>query len=275
MSIAETNLVTGLETQKADRSPVLRPWRRPGPAYAHLGGEAIQIQGGGLDGQVFQLRIETGAQAARVQLLDAGQLIGHCEFEVQSGGKSIALWYVAVEPAWQGNGLAALMVRAGLRRMVERYQSARFSIRMVQLIKTTAGSSSLQNLGMGILARQFGFEPDYDLPQLLRQEHVQGIELIEGGPGEYGYRILLNCYPSVLVAVQLDPETGEPYRRDTMLQYCGVTPGIVEGWATDPNVIFGNGDYVLRRRGVSRMIDAITDTVDEALDFVRRIKPAA
>jgi GNAT superfamily N-acetyltransferase len=245
--------------------------RQPGPAVENLDPETIRICEGRLDGQVLQLRVNAGPTATRIELLDAERPVGHCEFETRSAGREVDLWFVSVEPRWQGNGLAALMIRTGLRRMLELSRHARFSMRMVQLLRTSGRTSSLHNLGMGILAHRFGYEPADELVRLLRREHIQGIEFVEGQAGEIGYRILLNCYPAVMVAVQLDPETSEPYHRDTMLQYCGITPEMAESWAFDPNVILGNGDYVLRQRGVSRLIDAVAETTDEAIDFVRRI----
>lgn len=220
------------------------------------------------------MTFEVSDSEAHVHLLRRGAEIGHCDFEREAPEAAVVLWYIWVEEALRQHGLASIMARFGLRRMIELHKSASYAIRMLRLIKPSERITKIRNVGIAVLSRKLGFASEYELESLLNEGNVQAIELIaadEGTPP--GYRIVLKDMPYVLILFLVDPENGRPYLGGHPIYNSLVSPESARRWLAERMIVIGNGNYVLRQDGISEMVNHIADNEAEAQTFAHRIRP--
>jgi hypothetical protein len=244
-----------------------------GPKFTWLASNKIRIDEGELAGEELGLTTDISDDEAHVHLLREGKEIGHCDIQRDAHEATVVLWNIVVQEQLRHKGLASIMTFVGFRKMLELYKSASFGIRMVRLIKPSEMITKIQNVGIGVIARKLGFEPEYNLPTLMRQQNIQMIELISAdGVMPPGYRLVLKVFPLVLIAFLVDPENGKPYPAGHRIYNSLVTPESAEQWAKDERIIIGNGNYVLTRPGISEMVNHLALNDLEAGIYARRIR---
>lgn len=269
------NLISAVRGFFAPRAkPILYDGRPFGPAFEPLGNDTIRILEGDLAGQEMKLTTSITSEEAHVFLHQNGKQIGHCDIQREGHEASVVLWNIVVDDRLRHKGLASIMARVGFRRMLEISKTATFAIRMIRLIKPSERVTKIQNVGIGIIARKLGFTPEYDLQELLRQKNIQLIELIQSdGVMPPGYRIVLKVFPLVLIAFLVDPETNKPFPAGHRIYNSLVTPESAEMWARGEMIIIGNGNYLLRKKGLEQMINHLAANPAEAEVMSRRLRP--
>ena len=270
-TLRESGLIPG-----SGRTPATSAFFDPkpfGPQYELADPTTLVIRDGKLAGQAFRLETEVARREAHIRLHQES-LVGRCDFELKTKQATILLWDCVVSSDWRNQGIAALMARIGLRRLLSHSKSASIGIRMIKLLDPGHKILQIKNIGMGVIAHQLGMSFDCDLPSVLRATNIERVDLIHSdGDSPPAYRILLRSYPMMLVAVMTALDTGRPLPQRSPAYSQTVSPEVVERWATDASVIFGNGDYLLRHSGVMSFVSRIADTPEEAGHFLPRIKP--
>jgi hypothetical protein len=246
-----------------------------GPAIERLEGDKVLILEGSLEGQVFDLSTVVSEDEAHVLLHQDGKQVGHADIQRNAFEASIVLWNIVVQENLRHKGLASLMARTGFQRMLEVHNKPSFAIRMIRLIRPKDRLTKVQNIGIGVIARKLGFTPEYDLPRVLVRDNIQVIEFLDSeGDMPPAFRIVLKVFPLVLVAFVVDPYNQKPFSRGHPFYLQRVVPETIESWVGDRMIIIGNGNYLLRRNGITSLINHIARNEPEAQALARRILPA-
>lgn len=244
-----------------------------GPAYDRLDPERIRVREGPSAGQEFRLTFEASDREAHVHLQRGGEEVGHCDFELGAPEADVVLWYIWVTETSRRHGLASIMARYGLRRMLGLHKSAGYAIRMLRLINPSERITKIRNVGIAVLSRKLGLASEYDLESLLNEGNVQGIDLIDADEETPpGYRIVLKDLPYVLIVFLVDPENGRPYPGGHRIYNSLVSPEAARHWLAERMIVIGNGNYVLRQEGIAEMVNHLADSAEEAQVFARRIR---
>jgi len=203
-----------------------------------------------------------------------GRVVGKCELERNASEATIVLWNIVVDKALRHKGLGSLLTFISFRELLRLHTEASLFIRMVRLIKPTERNIKQQNVGIGVIAKKLGFSPEYNLPKLLLEKNVVEVNFLspyEDMPP--AYRIVLRSYPLVLISFLVDPKTNHPLDENNPFYKSVITPDVAQIWLSNGMIIIGNGNYLLRREGLTKAINHLARNEEEAAIFYHKIKP--
>jgi hypothetical protein len=272
----------GLLTALLEREPVtttLRGWvlRRVGPRFEWLDHSHICIFDGPLSKRRFGITTDIRRNTANVLLHEDSHIVGQVEIERDPPGKGIILWDVAVREHLRGNGLATIMTWCAFRELLAIQDSATFRIRMVQSLepgtsKPGASDAGIRNIGMGVIAARLGFRPELPMERIVHGDHITGIEALPGDNGNPpALKITLRCFPLVVIAFVLSPDTMKPisdYRTYLQLKRDDY---LIQSWLRQ-GLLFVNGNYCLRDSGVERFVSGMATDEEEAALFRGKVR---
>jgi hypothetical protein len=275
MSLIEAGLLALRQTRQ---SKTIRDvsWFRPrrfGPPVSWLGPDRFTIREGWLSGTEFALQYEQDETRFLVHLCEQARQVGCCAFDLTGEDAEVVIWNVMVDAQMRGQGLAAIMIATGLRRVLEDRTAAGLALRMVRLLKSGGGTAEVQNIGIGVIANRLGFTPENDLRSVFRDGNVLRVEGIATEPDRpAGFRVSLHDYPHVMVALVLNPVTGRPYRAGHPICSALPTPDQLFNWANCGMLAVGNCNYRLRQSGIPAFVNHLARNQYEARELVRRIR---
>jgi hypothetical protein len=242
---------------------------RIGPAFQWLDHERIRVVEGRLAGRSLRLHTEVGTTTASGRLHSGEIEVGSIALEREPPGKGIVLWDLGVREELRGSGLASILTWVMLRELLAAQSSATFRIRMVRSLRAGGGEgSSVQNIGMCVIANRLGFVPDMDLEEVLRPSNVLKINILPGREeNPPGLEIVLRTDPLVLICLMLDPGTGRPVRNTSgylqLLRKEGVTPELVRRGV----ITVTNGNFRLPAESIGRFVNRLAVDAAEAVRF--------
>ncbi|MEO0099555.1 MAG: GNAT family N-acetyltransferase [candidate division WOR-3 bacterium] len=245
-----------------------------GPKFEWISQDRIHILEGFFQNKVFRVLSEIGPKEAHFFLEWEGKIVGKVDLERNAPEATIVLWNIVVEKPLRHKGLASLLTFIAFRELLRLHNQASFFIRMVRLIKPSDKDIRVQNVGIGVIAKKLGFSPEYNLSQLFAQKNIVEITPLpafEDMPP--AYRIVLRSYPLVLVSFLCDPKTSHPFDELNPIYKSVITPDVAQVWLSNGMIIIGNGNYLLKKEGINRMINHLARNEEEAKIFYQKIKP--
>jgi|UniRef100_A0A7C3Z2V0 hypothetical protein len=245
-----------------------------GPKFEWVSPDRIRVLEGFFENKIFRVISEIAPKEAHFFLELDGKVVGKVDLERNAPEATIVLWNIVVEKPLRHKGLASILTFISFRELLRLHNQASFFIRMVRLIKPSEKEIRAQNVGIGVIAKKLGFSPEYNLPQLLLEKNIVEITPLpafEDMPP--AYRIVLRSYPLVLVSFLVDPKTSHPFDESNPIYRSVITPDVAQVWLSNGMIIIGNGNYILKREGLNRMINHLARNEEEAKIFFRKIKP--
>ncbi len=245
-----------------------------GPRFEWLSSDKLRILEGFFQDRIFRVISEINPRDARFFLELEGRIVGKCELERNAPEATIVLWNIVVDKPLRHKGLASILTFIAFRELLRLHDKASFFIRMVRLIKPSEKDIKAQNVGIGVIAKKLGFSPEYNLSRLFLEKNI--VEITPLPPFEDippAYRIVLRSYPLVLVSFLVDPKTSHPFGEDNPVYKSVITPNVAQVWLSNGMIIIGNGNYILKRDGLNRMVNHLARNEEEAAIFYRKIKP--
>jgi hypothetical protein len=216
-------------------------------------------------------------------IVDSSSPLAHCHYDRDPGGTE-TLWDIVVHPDHRGRGLAALIIRLSLRRLLlfDRGR-AWFTIRKLMQVEASRHSPSaaglspftgvrLQNVGVGIIANRLGLGPEPRLETMLSPSNVASVTVVPAEDGSPpGYLFRLNSLPGLLVLCLLDPRTLRPLQDEAEYRRF-LTPAALCRAARTGTALVGNVDYELTERGADRLCRHLADSAGEYRLLLRRLR---
>jgi hypothetical protein len=239
-----------------------------GPAFQLVEANYVQILEGPLENSVFRMEESLTPFQLRLFLKNNSSIIGRalCDRNPRSG--EIIYWDVMVEEKFRMKGLASVMTKYILRELMTIQKKARFMLRMIKLFRPTDTSIKLQNVGIGVIAHRLGLTCEFDLPKVLNPRNILKIDILPpDGIFPPSYKIVLRNYPYVLIGFIVDPGTLKPIASQDMYYQMIQRPEVIEEWIKMKAIVIGNGNYVLKKKGVDEMVNCIAFDEYEAKKF--------
>jgi hypothetical protein len=204
----------------------------------------------------------------RLFLKSNGNIIGRtlCDRNPRSG--DIIYWDVMVNEQYRMKGVASVMTKYILRELLSMQKRVKFLLRMIKLFRPTDKLIKLQNVGIGVIAYRLGLNCEFDLPKVLNKLDIIKIEILPpDGIFPPSYKIVLQTYPYVLIGFIIDPGTLKPINSyDTYIQMIQ-RPEIIDEWIRTKAIVIGNGNYILKKNGINKLISCIAFDEYEAEYF--------
>jgi hypothetical protein len=246
---------------------------RIGPRFAWLDHDHMLIVDGPLSERRFEVATEIQTDTALVRLREDGNFAGMVHAERSPSGKGVILSNAAVGLRYRRSGLAAIMTWCLFRELLTRQESATFRIRMVRSVRPRATDTEVGNIGVGVIAARLGFRPELPVERLVREDNVVAMAALPGGTDSPpAIRITLRSYPSVLVAVVMNPDTMKPLSDIRPYQQLGRDGRQIQSWLRKGLLLVGE-DYSLGQSGIERFVNALATDDEEAAQFRSRILP--
>jgi hypothetical protein len=144
---------------------------------------------------------------------------------------------------------------------------------MVRSLKVGEKGAEVQNVGIGVIAARFGFEPELDLPRMLDSRNVTGVDIIQKqNDVPPGLRIAVKTVPLVLIAFLLNPDTMKPINDEGAYVALRKDRDLMREWALSGRLAISNGNYCLRRAKAERFADILATDLQEARLFRTRVR---
>ena len=269
---ADAAVAEALSRRSEATATIWRP-RRIGPRFRWLDHDSIKLTDGKLAGREFGIRTDIQRTTAALALTEGAERVGALSIERDPPGKGVVLWDIAVHEQLRGSGLAAIMTWCAFREMVLAQETSTFRIRMVRSLKAGEKNAEVQNVGIGVIAARFGFEPELNLHEALDNRNVTGVDIIpKQDRTPPGLRITLRSAPLVLIAFVLNPDTMKPLSDDGMYVELRKDRDLMREWALSGRLVISNGNYCLRRAKAERFADILATDVPEARLFRARVR---
>jgi hypothetical protein len=234
--------------------------RKLGPAYSWCGEGVIRVSDGRLEGMQFGVVADNDLGEAVVRLHCEGVEAGYCRFCYSAADSTVRLVDVRVVERLRRGGLASLLVRFGFRLALDSLTSARCSIRMPHVNGHWNETKSSGAVGVCLIARALGFSPEYSIAALVRADNITTIQQIEvGSASPPVYRLTLRSFPSVMTVLFTEKDGRTVCPADHWMHEFPVAPATMEHWVNAGQLLALNGDYLLRRDGIERMVSYIAD----------------
>ncbi len=282
-------------TNRLQRLFGMRPARLPAPfvplalgpdtSEPDPGDSDFTIRSGQLAGHSLRLEVAVQSRRADFFLWPTGHQeapdspIAHCHYDRDPDGTEI-LWDIFVHPDWRGKGLAALLVRLSLRRLLlNRRHSFRIRVRKLMQIDTGSGSRTavtlirLQNIGIGLIAVRLGLVPEPGLEEMLAPANISVLSIIPASEqSPPGYLFRLRQQPGLVTVCRLDPDTGRPVADESIYRRF-VSPLQLCHDCRTGRAIAGNIDYELTPAGADHCFRRIAATSGEYQHLLRHFRP--
>jgi hypothetical protein len=218
--------------------------------------------------------------------------VAHCHFDRDPETGTETLLSIFIRSEFRHRGLTTLLVRLSFRELLHNGRRHWFAIRKLMQVDTegrnqaqTPGTSkpespplsriSLHNVGIGLVALRLGFKPEPALEHLLSPGNVKGVQAIPPDPpSPPGLLLRLGTLPSLLVAVLMDPETGQPLTDADAYQRF-VNPKQLLRQALAGEAVVGNIDYVLSRTAIEPLSARLANDQTELKRFASALRRGA
>lgn len=218
--------------------------------------------------------------------------VAHCHFDREPETGTEILWSIFVRPEFRQRGMTTLLARLTFRELLASGRRHWFGIRKLMQIDTEGRSLaqapgsprpenppvprvSLHNLGLGLVALRLGFGPEPNLERLLAPDNVKTVQAIPPDPpSPPGLLIRLESLPGLLVAAQVEPETGRPLT-DAGEYERFVSPRQLLRQAQTGRAVVGNIDYVLSRTAIEPFAARLANDDAEFRHFTAALRRGA
>ncbi len=247
--------------------------KRFGPSFYVDELNRVQILEGPLENSIFKIEQDITGCQMRLFLRNNGNIIGRALCDRNPRNGNIVYWDVMVNENYRMKGLASVMTKYILRELISIQKKVRFMLRMIKLYRPTDRSIKLQNVGICVIAHRLGMTCEFDLPKILNPLNIIKFEILpQDGIFPPSYKIVLKNYPYVLIGFIVDPATLKPITSyDAYIQMIQ-RPEVIEEWIRTKAIVIGNGNYVLKKQGINKLISCIADDEYEATHFHAKLQ---
>jgi hypothetical protein len=250
-----------------------RGWipRRVGPRFEWLDHDHICIFDGPLSKRRFGITTDIRRNTAVVLLHENSHAVGQVEIERDPPDKGVILWNLAVRQHLRGSGLATIITWCAFRELLAIQDSATFRIRMVQSLKSGSTDAEVKNIGMGVIAARLGFRPELPMEKIVRPDNITDIETLPAANGNPpALKISVRCFPLVVIAFVLNPDTLKPISDYRIYQQLKHDDHLIQSWLHQ-GLLSVNGNYCLRDSGVERFVNVMATDEEEAAQFRSKV----
>ena len=249
-----------------------RPFRpiALGPAWTLTGSGRLAVDSGPLAGRTFDLVRELSPHKADFYVKLDGETIAHTHFDRNAENGLDIEWDIFVRRDFRGNGLSSLLVRLSYRHLLSDGRRHWFGMRKLMQVDTR--HPELQNIGIGLISIRIGMRPESEVRTLLADGNVRSADVLEAGPtAPPGLLLHLDRLPGVIIAADINPETGRPYTgADHYRRF--VSPAALLDRARAGTSILGNIDYYLAPDNIDLFARHFADDNSEFRKFSRSLR---
>jgi GNAT superfamily N-acetyltransferase len=241
-----------------------------GPAWALSGSGRLTVKSGPLAGRTFDLVREILPHKADFYVKLDGDIIAHTHFDRDVETGLDIEWNIFVHRDFRGNGLSSLLVRLSYRRLLAEGRRHWFGMR--KLLQVDTRHPELQNIGIGLISIRIGMRPESAAKTLLADGNVKSVDVLEASStAPPGLLLHLDRLPGVIIAADIDPQTGKPYTEaDHYRRF--FSPATLLDNARAGTSILGNIDYYLARDNIDLFARHFADNDSEFRKFSRSLR---
>ena len=274
-----------------------------GPHYT-ISGDRLEIHSGPLAGTALRVERSVSNVRADFSLYEFGgasspiadrrslEPVAHCHYDRDPETGAETLLSIFIRSEFRHRDLTTLLVRFSFRELLHTGKRHWFSIRKLMQVDSEGRNQaqspgtpkpenpqlsriSLHNVGIGLVALRLGFKPEPGLERLLAPGNVKAVLAIPPDPpSPPGLLLRLETLPGLLVAVLVDPETGQPLT-ETGAYERFVSPRQLLRQAMTGQAVIGNIDYILARTAIEPLAARLANDHAELNHFAAALRRGA